>query len=219
MQEPWALVSTGRGRRDAPRASGFDSALAWAVVLAAHAALLWLASKALMPPRPPAAGDDLTLVWLPPPPAAAPRAAVAPPSRPQSAAPPRSPRPPRATASAEPDSGLTVVAVAPVPQAPAIPAEPPATPPAPSRAPWDQPSPSAKPFASRSPPLPGPGAQRFRMQPPRSIAATVEKIGRMFGGGGPSDCAETRKNIRDLAVLGAEAVAQEVEEERRNCRK
>ncbi|QWP76679.1 hypothetical protein J5226_24400 [Lysobacter sp. K5869] len=56
------------------------------------------------------------------------------------------------------------------------------------------------------------------MRPPRSIAATVEQIGRLFGGGGPSDCQETRKNIRDLAVLGAEAVAQEVEEERRNCR-
>ncbi|WP_206413707.1 hypothetical protein, partial [Lysobacter enzymogenes] len=85
------------------------------------------------------------------------------------------------------------------------------------RAPWDAPPPAAKPFASRSPPLPGQGAQRFRMQPPRSIAATVERIGRMFGGGGLSDCAETRNNIRDLAVLGAEAVAQDVEEERRNC--
>lgn len=211
-------ASTGRGRSDAPRASGFDSALAWVVVVAAHAALLWLASKALMPSRPPAAGEAPTLVWLPPPPAAAPRAAAAPPARVQPAVPPRSP-PPRMIASTETDSGLIAVEVAPAPEAPLVSAESPAAPPAPSRAPWDPPPSSARPFASRSPPLPGAGAQRFRMQPPRSIAATVEKIGRMFGGGGPSDCAETRENIRDLAVLGAEAVAQEVEEERRNCRK
>lgn len=219
MQEPWTLASSGRGRRDAPRASGFDSALAWAVVVAAHAGLLWLASKALMPPRPPAAGDELTLVWLPPPPAAEPAAAVAPPApRAQVAAPSRSP-PPRAVRAAEPaaepDSGLTAVEVAPVAAVPAVAAEPPA---APARAPWEQPPPSPKPFASRPPPLPGQGAQRFRMRPPRSIAAAVEGVGRLFGGGGPSDCDETRKNIRDLAVLGAEAVAQEVQEERRNCR-
>jgi len=211
-------ASSGRGRRDAPRTGGFDSALAWAVVVAAHAALLWLASQALMPQRPPASGDALTLVWLPPP-AAEPPAAVAPPApRAQAAAPPRS-SPPRAVAAAEPDSGLTAVEIAPAAAASAVAAETSAEPAAaPSRAPWDQPAPSPKPFASRPPPLPGQGAQRFRMRPPRSIAATVERIGRLFGGGGPSDCDETRKNIRDLAVLGAEAVAQEVEEERRNCR-
>ncbi|QQP95806.1 hypothetical protein [Lysobacter enzymogenes] len=219
MQEQWTPASSGRGRRDAPRTSGFDSALAWAVVVAAHAALLWLASKALMPQRPPAAGDQLTLVWLPPPPAAEPPAAVAASSpRAHSAAPPRSP-PPRAVAAAEPDSGLTAVEIAPVAAVPAVAAETSAEPAvAPSRTPWDPPPPSPKPFASRPPPLPGQGAQRFRMRPPRSIAAAVEGVGRLFGGGGPSDCDETRKNIRDLAVLGAEAVAQEVEEERRNCR-
>lgn len=213
-----ASAGRGRGRGDAPRASGFDSALAWAVVVAAHAALLWLASKAVMPPRPPAAGEPPTLVWLPPP-ADAPRAAAAPPARARSAARPRSTPPPRATASAEPDRGPTAADTGSVIELSVVPSEPPAAPPAPSRAPWDPPLPSARPFASRSPPLPGAGAQRFRMQPPRSIAATVEKVGRMFGGGGPGDCAETRANIRDLAVLGAEAVAQEVEEERRNCRK
>ncbi len=228
--EQAARTAPGRARRQAARSrdSRMESMLAWAVVVAVHAALFWFASELLMPPpRAAADDDDPVLVWLLPAivPAAAPmpRADAAPlsPEVPPAAAAPRArPRsspvvvpPVQAPAS---DAGLTAVEIAAV-------AEPAATSPAPSppasapRAPWDAPPPAAKPFAGRSPPLPGQGAQRFRMQPPRSIAATVERIGRMFGGGGLSDCAETRKNIRDLAVLGAEAVAQEVKEERRNC--
>ncbi|BAV99378.1 conserved hypothetical protein [Lysobacter enzymogenes] len=228
--EQAARAAPGRAMRQAGRSrdSRLESMLAWAVVVAVHAALFWLASKLLMPPQRAAADDDdPVLVWLPPAMAPAgvptPRVEAAPLSReapPASAAPRSRPRsspvvapPAQAPAS---DTGLTAVEIAPVGEAAAtLPASTPSA--SAPRAPWDAPPPVAKPFASRSPPLPGQGAQRFRMQPPRSIAATVERIGRMFGGGGPSDCAETRKNIRDLAVLGAEAVAQELEEERRNC--
>lgn len=199
---------------------------AGAVAVALHAGLFWLASKAQMPPgRAPADDDDPVLIWLSPPPARPlpqrepPRAATASIRR-SPIRPAPSPRPaPVAEATAA--GALDAIAIErDEPQAATIPAPAPVSPPAPAsatRAPWDAPSPQPRPFASRSPPLPGQGAQRFRMRPPRSVAATVRQIGRMFGGGGPSDCEETRKNVRDLAVLGAEAVAQELEEERRNC--
>ncbi|ROU04781.1 hypothetical protein [Lysobacter enzymogenes] len=199
-----------------------ESVLAWTAVLAFHAALFWLAGKALMPRGAAVDAQALTLVWLPPPAEPAPSAPAAappapPPARAQPASRHRAPPARMAAAAAEPvaDTGLTAVQIGPAPPVPVAPAAATAT-----RAPWDAPPspPPAKPFASRAPDLPGQGAQRFRMRPPRSIASTVEQIGLLFGGGGPSDCAETRKNIRDLAVLGADAVAQEVEEERRNCR-
>jgi len=202
----------------------WEPVLAWAVVVAVHAGLFWLASKLLMPPQRGAAGDDdPVLVWLRPPP----RIDAVPPWRELRPVPAAQPARRRSLPAVRPpvqapDSGLTAVEIAPPADAAAAPTAPAssatAPPEAAPRAPWDAPAPGGKPFASRSPPLPGQGAQRFRMRPPRSIAATVEGIGRLFGGGGPSDCDETRKNIRDLAVLGAEAVAQEVEEERRNCR-
>ncbi|MEI2433406.1 hypothetical protein RDV84_01545 [Lysobacter yananisis] len=197
-----------------------ESVLAWTAVVAFHAALFWLAGKALMPRSAAVDAHALTLVWLPPPAEPAPREPAAappvnPPARAQPASRHRAPPARIAADAADPttDAGLTAVAIGPAPPVPVAPAA------TATRAPWDAPpSPPAKPFARRAPDLPGQGAQRFRMRPPRSIASTVGQIGLLFGGGGPSDCAETRKNIRDLAVLGAEAVAQEVEEERRNCR-
>ncbi|WP_152566154.1 hypothetical protein [Lysobacter antibioticus] len=69
------------------------------------------------------------------------------------------------------------------------------------------------------PVLPGQGARRFRMQPPNSIARTVERVGRLFGGRGEDPCLRTRDNIGELAVQGdSTALQRELEYERRLCR-
>ncbi|SDY73973.1 hypothetical protein SAMN04487939_105279 [Lysobacter sp. yr284] len=221
--EQWARTAPAVRSRAAREVSRSESILAWTAVAAFHAALFWLAGKALMPRSAAVDAQALTLVWLPPAAEPAPRedaaaqpAAARAPARSALARPPPPARLPveAAVPADEADAGLTAVDLGAAPPAPVAPAAGPA-----ARAPWDAPpSAPAKPFASRVPVLPGQGAQRFRMRPPRSIASTVGQIGLLFGGGGPSDCEETRKNIRELAVLGAEAVAQEVQEERRNCR-
>ncbi|MEH6421405.1 hypothetical protein V7787_46630 [Pseudomonas sp. CGJS7] len=195
-----------------------------------HVGLGWFGARLLAPPPRDAGADgDPILMWLP---ARTPTSVEQPPMRqPSSERPtPRESRrdvrphaatatsasqpeiasntPPPTTPASTTDTGLTAIQIDHTTLDPSTP---------PPRTPWD--APTGKAFASDKPKLPGQGAQRFKMRPPRSIASTVQQIGRMFGGGGPSDCEETRKNIRDLAVLGAEAVAQEVAEERRNCRK
>ncbi|UJB18118.1 MULTISPECIES: hypothetical protein [Lysobacter] len=193
-------------------------------VLALHAGLFWFGESLLAPlPRMTDAGEDPLLVLLPP--LRATQIAPMPHVQPPRAAPARAPRiaarqrdaaPATASASASIDMPVAPIAAEPEPTGlTAIRIDPSALA-APPRTPWDVPA--GKAFASRAPALPGQGAQRFKMQTPRSIASTVKQIGRLFGGGGPDDCQETRKNIRDLAVLGADAVAQELEEERRNCR-
>ncbi|MGH8080285.1 MAG: hypothetical protein ACREP7_06900 [Lysobacter sp.] len=208
----------------AHRRDGAERWVAAGVVIALHAALFWFGGRLLAPP--PQALDraeDMVLVLLSPPPraqqpdepvVAVRRSATTATTLPRTT-PRRDPSPapsPRLSESVAPppadpapSEGLTAIRIDRSTLDPAPPT------------PWDPPT--SKAFASRKPSLPGQGAQRFKMQPPRSIASTVEQIGRMFGGGGPSDCDETRENIRDLAVLGAEAVAQELREERRNCRR
>lgn len=215
--EPSAVQQSTVPARD--RAERAAAAL---FVLALHAGLFWFGESLLAPlPRRADASEDPLLMLLPPPRAA-------------QTAPPPHVQPPTAAASHAPyiaarqrdDAPATAPASIDTPAAPsAAESEPtglsairidPSALAAPPRMPWD--APAGKAFDSRAPALPGQGAQRFKMQAPRSIASTVKQIGRLFGGGGPDDCRETRKNIRDLAVLGADAVAQELEEERRNCR-
>ncbi|MGO1071883.1 hypothetical protein [Lysobacter sp. CA199] len=202
---------------------GIERVLAVVLVFALHAGFGWFGARLLVPSsRESEVDDDPVLVWLP--------ARVETPLVSERPREPLRPLPRERRQAARSEAAPAIVAPQPevASAAPRAATESPAEglsaivvdrslpdPAAPPLTPWD--APVGKAFASRKPVLPGQGAQRFKMQPPSSIASTVRRIGRMFGGGGPNDCEETRKNIRDLAVLGAEAVAQEVEEERRNC--
>ncbi|MGO1000130.1 hypothetical protein [Lysobacter sp. CA196] len=207
----------------------FERVLAWTVVALVHAGLIWAALQLRRPADPIDSEASLTVIVL--------RPAASSSSRPNEAvrtpvaralsnpATPRSPRPafipePAAPAQAvlqhaaptdstEPTeaTGLTAIRIDRSRLDPAG-----ATP-----APWDAPAPDL--LASRAPVLPGQGARRFRMQPPNSIAATVERVGRLFGGRGEDPCLRTRDNIGELAVQGDSAALQrELAYERRLCR-
>ncbi len=229
--------ASARARRDP---AWGERAIAWVCVAAMHLALGWGAAEWLFVPRPAIADTPLVLVLLPSqaaiPPVAAPSpeavAAPMPATRAKPVPAPVATSTPASSTTAPdphldlnanlrpepPPAGLTAVDLSPSRSAAPAPPAPPAPPVAPA-APWDAPAARAlaKPFARPPPDLPGAGHERFRMKPPVSVASVVRSVGRLFGGQGPSDCAETRANIRELAVLGAEAVAQEIEEERRNC--
>ncbi|ALN79558.1 hypothetical protein [Lysobacter antibioticus] len=207
----------------------FERALAWTVVALVHAGLIWAALQLRRPADPVDSEASLTVIFL--------RPAVSSSSRPNEAlrtppardlprkTTPRSLRPvfipepaaplpmtpphaaPTASAEAVEATGLTAIRIDRNALDPA----------GATRAPWDAPAPDL--LASRAPVLPGQGARRFRMQPPNSIARTVERVGRLFGGRGEDPCLRTRDNIGELAVQGDSAALQrELEYERRLCR-
>ncbi|WP_408952755.1 hypothetical protein [Lysobacter sp. Hz 25] len=207
----------------------FERALAWTVVALVHAGLIWAALQLRRPADPVDSEASLTVILLRPAPASPSRpneAVGTPPARdsPKKTT-PRSPRPAVVPEVAAP---LQITPPHAVPGDTAEPAE--ATglaairidrnaldPAGATRAPWDAPAPDL--LASRMPVLPGQGARRFRMQPPNSIARTVERVGRLFGGRGEDPCVRTRDNIGELAVQGDSAALQrELEYERRLCR-
>ncbi|WP_223619803.1 hypothetical protein [Lysobacter sp. ESA13C] len=207
----------------------FERALAWTVVALVHAGLIWAALQLRRPADPVDSEASLTVILL--------RPAASSPSRPNEAvrtAPARdlpkktAPRSPRPAFIPEAAAPLQIAPPQAAPIATTEPAE--ATgltairidrnaldPAGATRAPWDAPAPDL--LASRMPVLPGQGARRFRMQPPNSIARTVERVGRLFGGRGEDPCLRTRDNIGELAVQGdSTALQRELEYERRLCR-
>lgn len=186
------------------------------MVAVSHALLVWAALQLRMPASRDGESEPLAVIFL------APAEPVSPP--PVARAPTRSPAAPIASVSVAPRRTQLVRAPAPATHTPEsglsaveVPARSPAAPRRAARAPWDEPVADA--FERRAPALPGQGAQRFRMKPPRSVASTIDSIGAMFGGRGEDPCARTRDNIGLLGVQGDSADLQrEVEYERRHCR-
>lgn len=224
--------------RDATRV---ERACAWGVVALVHAGFIWVAMQWRMPAD--AVDDDaaLAVIFI-----AAPSPAIAQqtpePARPLKrqdpvAAPTPVPREPlrrervEATRTSSPavdpapqdqPDGLTAVQIDPRtfdPQGVDPYAHDPRSrnPARATRTPWD--TPTADLLERRAPTLPGHATQRFKMQPPRSLANAVERFGQLFGGRGEDPCKRTRANIDGLASQGDSADLQrELEYERRYCR-
>lgn len=203
-------------RQSEPHAAGMERALAWSVVAAIHALLFWGAAQLRVASSSDESSAPLALIYLPAP-------------QPQRALPiveplPRTvaPKPLSSIAAPPRASAKTIASLQTEAESPTDAAAPTGLiaieiPPSAPRTPWDAPTVNA--FDREPPPLPGQGAQRFKMAPPRSLASTVENIGRLFGGRGEDPCARTRDNIRELGVQGDSAALQrEVDYERRYCR-
>jgi hypothetical protein len=75
------------------------------------------------------------------------------------------------------------------------------------------------PFAKSTPPLPGGGAQRFRLREPPSPARLVARIGIIFGADGVTGCTKIQDRVAGYANSGDRVALQAaLEYERRLCR-
>lgn len=75
------------------------------------------------------------------------------------------------------------------------------------------------PFARSTPPLPGSGAQRFRLREPPSPARLVARIGIIFGADGVTGCTKIQDRVAGYANSGDRVALQAaIEYERRLCR-
>lgn len=75
------------------------------------------------------------------------------------------------------------------------------------------------PFAKRNPPLPGRGAQRFRMREPPSPARVVAMVGVLFGADGVTGCTGIEDEIAGYASANDRAALERaMAYERQLCR-
>lgn len=202
-----------------------DRMVAAVVAIAANAALAWCLVDALSLPAPAASGPPLQLYWVAAPASIGPATALPPPPHPAAPAPPA---PTRADpVQAPPSTEVEFVA---------------ARPPAPAAQPdiaidaataylrqlrrhgedamagqFGKHDPLAPPPAR----VPGRHADHFRMAEPASVAAALEKVGKLVAGSNyvADGCGELAEDVRLLAFEGDSRVLRDaLDRQRRQCR-